>query len=251
MQKIVVFDSGIGGFSILQEIIKQHLPVSIDYLADQAYFPYGNKSSTWLNQRLTEIANAYQARRYEAFVLACNTGTVEGINAMRNLLPYPVVGVEPVIKPLSSYDHALILATPSAASSARTQELHQLYGPHLQVHGCQGLASAIENNDLDQMKKTLHEISTIILRENIQALGLSCTHYPLIEHELQQQFPHLHIYNPAPAVVLHLKELLRVESGVNLTNIPISFQTTGEVIRFKQQIKQYLGMDYPAQKVAI
>lgn len=250
-RRIIVFDSGIGGFSILREIINQRLPVSVIYLADQANFPYGHKSAEWLESRLKEIALWGVAQDPAAFVVACNTGTVAGIRTMRETLHCPVVGVEPVIKPLSSYTHALVLATQAAAESIRTQELLDIHGRHIQVYASKGLASAIENNDSEQVKISLDEISEIIEHEHIQAIGLSCTHYPLISDKIKERFPAIHLYDPSSAVVHRLKKVLELDGPAEPEGRGIEFLTTGEVIRLDEQIRAYFDSSYHGSQVHI
>jgi glutamate racemase len=248
-KKIIVFDSGIGGFSILNEILKQKLPVEVVYLADQKFFPYGTKSEVWLENRLEEIARWAAYVGSDAFVIACNTGTVAGITAMRKILKCPIVGVEPVIKPLSMYDKALVLATQAATESKRTQELIKEHGGHIQVYAPVDLATAIETEDNVKLEKALACIKEIVHHENIQAIGLSCTHYPLIRERLEKEFPGVSLYDPAPAVVAQLKKIVSVTEGVN--SPPVTFLTTGEMIRFNSQITDYYGTNIRGEKIDI
>lgn len=247
---IIVFDSGVGGFSLLRELGNQQISLPLIYLADQAHFPYGDKSPDWLSARLAKIAKWAQALKPSIFILACNTGTVSGISQMRELLSCPVVGVEPVVKPLGSYDKALVLATPVTVDSPRTRELVAQFGGHVQVVSVPGLASAIENNDSVRVKKILQEISIRVLRENIQAIGLSCTHYPLVADLLQPLVPQVHLYDPSRAVVHQLKKYLSPADSKSQQQ-QTQFLTTGEVIRFNEQILYYLGIKAEAKKVEI
>lgn len=250
-QRVIVFDSGIGGFSILREIMRVGQPASIVYLCDQKNFPYGEKSAEWLEKRLAEIARWAALHDPAAFVIACNTGTVAGIHTVRSHLDCPVVGVEPAVKPLSSYESALVLATHRAVESERTQELLDIHGRHIRVYAPKGLATAIENNDTDQVKKSLQEIAAIVRRENVQAIGLSCTHYPLVQEQMQALFPKVQIYDPSEAVVRHLIKVL----GTNHPEMPeehrIEFMTTGEVIRLNEQIAAYFDGAYQSTYVRI
>jgi glutamate racemase len=140
-------------------------------------------------------------------VLACNTATTNIISQLRSLLSCPVIGVEPVIKPLSSYDYSLALMTDSSAKSDSTAKLLSLYGTHVRVHTPHGLAAAIEYNDYDQVKKSIHEIKELVQKYNIKAVGLSCTHYPLILKMLEESMPDVIFIDPSDAVV---REVIRV-----------------------------------------
>ncbi len=204
---IIVFDSGIGGLSIYRPL-KSALPKSkIIYLMDSPNFPYGDKSESWLLSRFKELAIEFNAYDPAALVLACNTATTNVITQLRRDLKCPVIGVEPVIKPLAKYDRALALMTSSSRDSSTTKMLLEKYGAHVQIYCPAGLASAIENNDIEQMKTSIHEIKEIVQRNNIQVIGLSCTHYPLILGEFKKSIKDVEFYDPALSVV---REVLRV-----------------------------------------
>lgn len=204
---IIVFDSGIGGLSIYRPL-KIALPQeNIIYIADSANFPYGDKSQDWLSNRFADLAVEFNALNPKLVVLACNSATTNIISELRTALDCPVVGVEPVIKPLSDYSSSLALMTASSAKSVSTSRLLEQYGKHVRVYTPVGLAIAIEFNDYDQVKKNIHEITEIVQKDQIQAIGLSCTHYPLIINELKKAMPDVIFIDPSDAVV---KEILRV-----------------------------------------
>lgn len=252
MKKVIVFDSGIGGFSIVRQIVSRGIPVHIVYLGDQANFPYGDKEDVWLQKRLTEVAQWVKGQDANAFVLACNTGTVAGVTTVREVLSCPVIGVEPVIKPVASYNHALVLMTPSAAASARTEDLKNEYGQHIMIRGCTNLATAIEDNNQADIDISLSEIGEIVERHQIQALGLSCTHYPLIKLQFESRFPAVDIYDPTTAVVTQLTRVLNLlPFATGHKPLAIRFLTTGDVLRFNEQIERYFGRGYLGEKITI
>lgn len=204
---IIVFDSGIGGFSIYRPL-RLALPSSnIIYIADSNNFPYGDKTSQWLSARFVELGEQFRSLDPELVVLACNSATTNIIAELRSRLPCPVIGVEPVIKPLAKYDSALALMTSVSASSQTTLDLLEKYGSHVQIYSPHGLATAIEFNNYDQVKKSIHKITKIVQENHIQAVGLSCTHYPLVLSEFQKVMPGVEFIDPADAVV---REVLRV-----------------------------------------
>ncbi len=211
IRPIIVFDSGIGGMSIYRPL-KQALPdENIIYLADPAGFPYGDKSDAWLSDRFSVLVKQFEQLSPKLVVLACNTATTNIIDYLRSRLNCPVVGVEPVIKPLSKYSSALALMTSSTATSLTTAKLLKDYGDHVQIFTPKGLAVAIEYHDLDQVKKNIHEIKEIVRNKNIQAIGLSCTHYPLILGMLQKAMPGVVFIDPSEAVVNEVVRVLRLD----------------------------------------
>ena len=204
---ILVFDSGIGGLSIFRPL-KLALPQeNIIYMMDPNHFPYGNKSSDWLTNRFKELSIDFKKLNPKLVVLACNSATTNVIKDLRELLDCPVVGVEPVIKPLSVFTHSLALMTEASASSEITKNLRVKYGEHVQIFTPHGLAMAIEYNDFEQVQKNIHEIKQVVQEGGIQAVGLSCTHYPLIIKEFELAMPGITIIDPSDSVV---KEVLRV-----------------------------------------
>ncbi len=209
-QPIIVFDSGIGGLSIYRPL-KQALPNhNIVYQTDSNNFPYGDKTPAWLSNRFTELAKSFCDLDPQLLVLACNSATTTIISHLRSLLPCPVVGVEPVIKPLSQYSSALALMTQVSANSATTSELLARHGSHVRVFTPIGLATAIEYNDYEQVKKNIHEIKEIVQEYQVEAVGLSCTHYPLIISSLKQAMPNVTFIDPSSAVVREVVRVLKL-----------------------------------------
>lgn len=204
---IIVFDSGIGGMSIYRPLRIALPKENIIYIADSANFPYGDKSARWLTQRFKELGQVFASLHPSLVVLACNTATTNIIQDVRAAVPCPIIGVEPVIKPLASYSSALALMTSSSAKSNTTRDLLAKYGSHVRIHTPHGLAVAIEHNNYDQVKKSIHEIKELVQKYGIEAVGLSCTHYPLILPELKSAMPKVKFIDPSGAVV---REVVRV-----------------------------------------
>ncbi len=236
-QPLLVFDSGLGGLSILKEFLGCDLPLI--YYADQANFPYGDKSESWLKSRLTELAEIWKSYNPLAVVLACNTGTVSGISIVRNLLHCPVFGVEPVAKMLSSATSPVIWGTKVTLDSQVAKDLRVAFGNHIRFYTPSGLPSAIEHGDkisvmqiLTQAKKELGEVD---------AIGLSCTHYPLIKAEIENVFTGVTLYDPSAAVAAHvIKSLNLVNHQSSIMNHNINYLSTAGVLRLKRIAGAYL-----------
>lgn len=207
-QPIIVFDSGVGGLSIYRPL-KAALPDAlIVYMTDSNNFPYGSKSADWLSHRFTELAKEFTALNPKLLVLACNSATTNIITQLRDQLDCPVVGVEPVIKPLAQYQSPLAMMTESSANSSATKSLLEKYGQHIHVYVPHGLAAAIEYNDYDQVKNSIHELKEFVQSHNTDAVGLSCTHYPLILPQLQKELPNIIFIDPSDAVVREAARVL-------------------------------------------
>lgn len=232
---MIIFDSGVGGLSILKELPRSY---SYTYLADQAYFPYGSKRGGVLTKRLEDIANWAAGENPDLVVIACNTATVGGIQLLRTRLSCPVVAVEPVVKPASRYNKALILGTTATLASVRMKKLIKSYKGHILTYTPPGLPAAIEAMDTDLIQQIIESVKRKVEEGYIEAIGLSCTHYPLIKDIFQTAMPGIDILDPSSAVA---NQVIKQRPGGADTGKKI-FLTTGDVLRFKDQIKYYLGV---------
>ncbi|MCY4755480.1 glutamate racemase [Pelomonas aquatica] len=188
-REIGVFDSGVGGFTVLREL-RALLPTArLRYLADTAHAPYGNRSPEDIRARSIAITEHLIEQGAELIVVACNTATAHAIEALRARWPaLPFVGTEPGIKPAvaaTRNGHIGLLATPATAASARLRALIERHAgtSEVVVQGCPGVVDRIEAGDLDST-----ELRALVARhcEPLRAAGvdtalLGCTHYPLIE----------------------------------------------------------------------
>lgn len=234
--RIIIFDSGIGGFSILRQLPSE-LPVT--YLADQQFFPYGDKSQTELSKRLKSIALWAKSQNPALFVVACNTATVNGVAIFRRTLACPVVAVEPVVK--MAKGRTLLLATKSTLASTRLAKLQKLHPGSISGYTPVGLPQAIEDMDMLAVRKILGLIQTKADSLAIDALGLSCTHYPLVTAQFREVLGKFTLLDPSPAVANVIMRLL-TRHNLPGSQSPI-FLTTGNVLRFKEQITYYLGLN--------
>ena len=156
----LIFDSGIGGFSILQELIKlKTCNHHFIYFADQAYFPYGEKRDDFIWKRIFHLINQLTARyKIDCIALACNTVTSLSISRLRKKINIPIIGVEPVIKPLSKFKKPLLLATKATLNSKRLKILIKQFSPtNLQLHSPSQLATAIERMNIAAVKSILNQ----------------------------------------------------------------------------------------------
>jgi glutamate racemase len=186
---IGVFDSGVGGFTVLREL-RTLLPTApLRYLADTAYAPYGGRTPEDIRARSFAITEHLIERGAKLIVIACNTATAHAIEALRARWPaLPFVGTEPGIKPAvaaTRNGRIGLLATPATAASARLRALidRHIGDREVVVQGCPGVVDHIEVGDLDSPElRALVDSHCAPLREaGIDTALLGCTHYPLIE----------------------------------------------------------------------
>ena len=199
---IGVFDSGVGGLTILRAV-RQALPCEhLVYVADAAHVPYGEKSPAQIRHRATAIGAFLVNQGAKAIVVACNTATAAAIDVLRARWPIPVVGVEPAIKPAVAATRSGVvgvLATPATLASERYRSLIERFAAGIRIvaQPCAGLAEHIERGDLDgeRIELLLRGFVEPLLAAHADVIVLGCTHYPLVAHIVQR------IAGPGVAVI--------------------------------------------------
>ena len=195
---IGVFDSGIGGLSILNALRDELPHERFVYFADTAHAPYGERGDAFVAERSATVArHLLDAHRIKALVVACNTATAAAIHLLRAEHPtLPMVGVEPALKPavaLSRTGRIAVLATRVTLESRKFEALHaSLAGQaHFSIVPCDGLAGAIERSDaarIDALSRQYIEAAGRFGHEagQLDTLVLGCTHYPFIDATLRR-----------------------------------------------------------------
>jgi len=189
---IGIFDSGVGGISILKEIRKQLPHENLVYIADSKNAPYGDKSRQFIQQQSLRLANfLIHQQGSKALVVACNTATTEAIQFLREQLAVPVVGVEPAIKPAAEISNNKvigILATHRTIKSRRLQDLIELYANDCTViaKACPGLVEAVEaehaSHTIDEL---IRRYTDPMIRQQADTIVLGCTHYPFLSDKIK------------------------------------------------------------------
>lgn len=178
-KKICFFDSGIGGLPLFIKCLHFIPDVDFYYFADNENVPYGNLPT----QRILALAdNAFEKIRRlhpDVVVIACNTVTAICVNALRDKYPFPIIGIQPAVKPAAASGRkCVVLATPATASSAAVKALIEKYGlGHTEVVACPYLAAYIENHIFEL---TLENVLPLLPAISADCLVLGCTHYSYI-----------------------------------------------------------------------
>jgi len=184
---IGVFDSGIGGLSVLKEI-HQLLPhENLIYVGDSAHAPYGDRSASYVRERSQNIADFLLDQGVKTIVIACNTATAEAATQLRETLDVPVIGLEPAVKPaaqLSKSGIIGVLATQRTINSERLLGLTERYAKDKKVlaQACPGLVEQVETCELtgETTLQLLEKYILPLLQQGVDALILGCTHYPFL-----------------------------------------------------------------------
>ncbi len=185
---IGVFDSGLGGLSVLAAVARALPQADLIYFADTAHVPYGPKSDDFIRSRVLAIGDHLAAAGCKIIVVACNTATAAAVDALRERHPaLPVVGVEPGIKPAvaaSKSGRIAVLTTESTARSERLARLIRLHADGVDVHiePCPGWATRIETLHLDDPHFGAAAAAKVLplLERGMDQLVLGCTHYSFL-----------------------------------------------------------------------
>ncbi|PCH76540.1 MAG: glutamate racemase [Flavobacteriaceae bacterium] len=227
---IGIFDSGIGGITICNEIIRLLPNENIIYLADSKHAPYGEKSEKEIIELSIKNVDFLLNKGCKLIVVACNTATTNAIETLRQTYSIPFIGIEPAIKPaaLKSLTNTVgVLATKGTLSSAlfsKTSEKHLEKVTILERNG-EGIVPLMESGQLDspKMRKLLNKYLQPMLDKNIDYLVLGCSHYPYLIPQLKKIVgPKVTIIDSGEAVAKQTKNILEQQHLLNKTGRPIT-----------------------------
>ncbi|WP_085700888.1 glutamate racemase [Pseudomonas sp. B26(2017)] len=235
---IAVFDSGVGGVSVLAEI--QHLlpNESLLYLGDCGHIPYGEKTPEFIRQRCSVMAGFFREQGAKALVIACNTATVAGVADLRRDFPeWPIVGMEPAVKPAAAATRSGmvgVLATTGTLQSAKFAALLDRFATDVRVitQPCPGLVELIESGDLHspQLRALLKHYVDPLLANGCDTIILGCTHYPFLKPMLKSMIPEsISLIDTGAAVARQLQRLLAERDLLaEGPNRPVRFWTSAD-----------------------
>jgi len=190
---IAVFDSGVGGISVLKHIHHLLPNEHLIYVADSLNAPYGNKSTSEIKTRCFTIADFLIEKNVKALVVACNTATAAAIDSMRAQYSLPIIGMEPAVKPAAEASKTGVigvLATTGTLKSVQFSALLESYGRNVEVvtQACIGLVECIERGELndESTRVLLQQYCQPLLDEGADTIVLGCTHYPLLKPLIQE-----------------------------------------------------------------
>ena len=213
---IGVIDSGVGGISVLK-CIRAHLPhENLIYVADSKFAPYGEKAKEEITRRVLTAFDFLNKQEVKSVVVACNTATAASIHIVRDKFNYPIIGMEPAVKPaslMSKNKVVGVLATSGTLLSAKFSALLEHHGNdiHFITQPCFGLVELVEKGDLGSsaLNALLKKYIDPLLKEDIDTLVLGCTHYSFIKPAIQKLMPdHIKIVETGDAVANYLNHVL-------------------------------------------
>lgn len=214
MTKIGVFDSGIGGLSVATSIEKALPNVEVIFASDKEHMPYGDKSPRQVLGFVVPILQRLVEQGCQAIVIACNTVTTNHITALRSIIPVPLVGIEPMVKPAAQKTRSGVIAvcaTPATLASKRYAWLKQTYAPTVRVlePDCSDWAYMIEHNVVNEQRISaqINELCD----QGADIIVLGCTHYHWIEGVIQGiASKRVVVIQPEQPVIRQLQRVLGV-----------------------------------------
>ncbi len=261
---IGVFDSGVGGISVLKHIHALLPHENLLYVADSKYAPYGGRTPAEITARCCEIADFLIAKNAKALVVACNTATAAAIDAMRAKydLPsfnIPIIGMEPAVKPAAAATKNGIigvLATVGTLKSAQFAALLETYGRNVEVvtQACVGLVECIERGELthENTLKLIQQYCKPLLNEGADTIVLGCTHYPFVRPLIEQAVgKEVALIDTGAAVAKYLQKRLQ-ELGLlseSQKAANLVFYTNSNAENAKQVISQLWGQSAEVKRL--
>ena len=220
---IGVFDSGVGGLSVLREIRREVPDQRVVYVADSGFAPYGDRDADFIEERSTAIVRFLMAQGVKAIVVACNTATGVAVERLRTTCAFPVVAIEPALKPAVAATRSGVvgvLATNATLASSRFANLLGRHGRNVRVivRPCPGLAEQVEAGDLRGLvtRALVERYVYPLVEAGADSLVIGCTHYTFLAPLIREVAgATVAIYDPAPAVARELHRRLDAENLLN------------------------------------
>jgi len=247
---IGVFDSGVGGLSVLRHLHARLPHEHLLYVADSAYIPYGDKPASLVRERSFHIADRLISMGAKLLVVACNTATAAAIHELRANYSLPIVGMEPGVKPGVTHSRSRrvgILATEGTLRSSKFATLMERYGAGAEVilQPCPGLVEQIEHGALDSSatRAMLERFLAPLQEKEIDTVVLGCTHYPFVQPLIEQIVgAHIQVIDTGPAVARHVEKLLNDHAIAHRQNRgSVRFFTSGNSLALQQLFSTLWG----------
>ncbi len=248
--RIGLFDSGIGGFSVLKKVIELCPYNSFIYLADTARLPYGVKTTNEIKKIAEEISSWFSSQKIDAFLVACNTTNAIALDVLKNNLDVPVFDLIGSASSTIKESRVGVLATPSTVKTKAYTNAILEFKPKTFVieQPCPEFVPMIEMDKInsDEITDVATGYLQPLLKQKIHSLILGCSHYPLITPLLTEILPSgVKLIDPAEALSLKLK--LFMDSRTNKfskkkKSVDLKFYVTSDLKNFPIKAKHWLNV---------
>ena len=248
---IGIFDSGVGGISVLREIRALLPHEDLIYFADSGHCPYGGKPRESILARAVEITDCLLAQGAKMIVVACNTATIAAVEHLRAIYPLPFVGMEPALKPAVTATRSGVVGVLATGAALAGEKFHRLLaaqagGVRFITQPCPGWVEQVELGDLNSAatRRLVVTHTAPLLAAGADVFVLGCTHYPFLAPMIRE------VIGPGPALldtgaavarqvrrVLEREGLLRTADGGQIT-----WQTSGNAEQFERLHRQLIDV---------
>jgi len=249
---IGVFDSGIGGLSVLRAIRAQMPEETVIYFGDQGHIPYGPRPMEQIRSFSEAITKFLLDQDAKVIVVACNTASAAALKHLRETFPdVPFIGMEPAVKPAAEHTQTGrvgVLATPATFQGALYASLVERFanGVQLLQNTCVGLVQQIEQGNLEgeETRRILTGALLPMIEKNIDTVVLGCTHYPFVIPLIQQIVgDNVRVIDPAPSVAKQVRRVLEskgIRSEIGMQG-EVKFYTSGDPEDLKSLLPVLFG----------
>ena len=248
---IGIFDSGVGGISVLREI-RQLLPAeNFIYYADSGHCPYGGKPREAIIARANFITDFMLARQVKMVVVACNTATIAAVESLRDTYPIPFVGMEPAVKPAAAVTRSGVVGVLATGAALAGEKFHRLVAQHAQgirviTQPCPGLVDCVEHGDLcgPDVRALVQKFTAPLLAQGADTLVLGCTHYPFLRPLIADVVgPAVTLLDTGAAVGRQVRRVLEKEQLLNTNSAAgqIEWHTSGDAKTFEGLHQQLMA----------
>ncbi len=250
--RIGVFDSGLGGLSVLRCLCRSRDDARFVYVADSGHAPYGDKPVEYIVARSLRIAEYLAHQGMDLLVVACNSATAAAVQALRQAHPgLPIVGVEPGIKPAvqrTRNGRIGVLATTATLRSDRFQLLAQAHADRVELtlQAGVGLADAIETHalDSDEVRLAVERCCAPLRAAGVDTVVLGCTHYPLVADVIARQFgPEVATIDTSEAIARRTLDLIPRGPALDTPiGDRLQLRSSGDPVRLAKACQRWLGV---------
>lgn len=247
---IGVFDSGVGGLSVLREIRTLLPHENLCYVADSGYAPYGDKSQAYIVDRSEAIVRYFLSLQAKAIVVACNTATSMAVDQLRTWCPIPIIAMEPAIKPAALQTRSGVVGVLATSRTVSSNNVNRLIAEHGQgvkviLQACTGFVEQVERGDLvgKSTRQLVEHHLTPLLAEGVDTLVLGCTHYPFLQKVIAEVAGEgVHIIDPSAAIAKQLMRKLSEQQRLNTSSEKgvLTILSSGNPVQSQMLISQLL-----------
>ena len=246
---IGIFDSGVGGLSVLREIRRLLPGEDLIYYADSGHCPYGGKSREDIQARAVAITDLLLARGAKLIVVACNTATIAAVEQLRASYPIPFVGMEPAVKPAVALTKSGVVGVLATGAALAGEKFHKLVADHgagvrMITQPCPGWVEQVEAGELDgpRTRELVAQYTRPLLEQGADVLVLGCTHYPFLRPRIAELAgPAVALLDTGEAVARQTRRVLERENLLAAGEVgSLQWLTSGDPARTGPVIERLL-----------